>query len=98
VQTLEETVARSTYALPAAGLRIEFSVGGEARTPVALASMTAKYVRELAMRAFNAHWGRLAPGVAPTAGYPVDAGRWRREAETAVERAGVSWDEVWRRA
>jgi len=98
VQAVEETAERSAYAIPARGLRIEFSVGGEARTPVALASMTAKYVRELAMLAFNEHWGRLAPGVATTAGYPVDAGRWRREAGSAVERAGVPWDMVWRRA
>jgi hypothetical protein len=98
VHALEETAERSAYAVPATGLRIEFSVGGEARTPVALASMTAKYVRELAMQAFNAHWGRLAPDVVPTAGYPVDAGRWRREAGSAVERAGVAWDDVWRRA
>jgi hypothetical protein len=60
--------------------------------------MTAKYVRELAMRAFNAHWGALAPTVAPTAGYPVDAARWRREAAAAVAAAGIPWDAVWRRA
>lgn len=98
VHSVEETAARSAYAIPASNLTIEFSVGGEARTPVALASMTAKYVRELAMLAFNEHWGRLLPGLAPTAGYPVDAGRWRREAEAAVKRAGVAWDEIWRRA
>ncbi len=98
VQAREETNVRSVYAIPAANLRIEFSVGGEARTPVALASMTAKYVRELAMRAFNGHWGRLVPGLEPTAGYPVDAVRWRRAAAAAVEQAGTDWDAVWRRA
>ena len=98
VQTVEETAERSVYAIPARHLRIEFNVGGEARTPVALASMTAKYVRELAMLAFNEHWSRLAPGLAATAGYPVDATRWRRDAGSAVERAGVAWDEIWRRA
>ncbi|MFM9058103.1 MAG: hypothetical protein ACKOSQ_03060 [Planctomycetaceae bacterium] len=98
VQAAEETAARSSYEVPAASLRVEFSVGGEARAPVALASMTAKYVRELAMRAFNTHWGARCPGLEPTAGYPVDAARWRREAGAAVERAGVAWDEIWRRA
>lgn len=98
VQPLEETAGRSAYALPAVNLRIEFSVGGESRTPVAVASMTAKYVRELVMRAFNDHWGRLVPGLEPTAGYPVDAARWRRDAAAAVERAGIGWDAVWRRA
>ena len=98
VQAREETSARSAYAVPAEHLQIEFSVGGESRTPVALASMTAKYVRELAMRAFNDHWVRLMPGLEPTAGYPVDAARWRREAAVAVEQAGIGWDAVWRRA
>jgi ribonuclease HII len=98
VQAREETAVRSAYVIPAANLRIEFSVGGEARTPVALASMTAKYVRELAMRAFNDHWGRRVPGLEPTAGYPVDAARWRRAAAAAVEQAGIGWAAVWRQA
>jgi hypothetical protein len=98
VRVVEETAATSAYEIPAGDCRVEFTVGGEARTPVALASMTAKYVRELAMRAFNAHWSAVAPGIAPTAGYPVDAARWRREAAAAVARAGIPWDHLWRRA
>lgn len=97
VQTLGESAERSCYALPAGG-RIEFCVGGEARTPVAVASMTAKYVRELAMLAFNEHWTERLPGLAATAGYPGDANRWRGEAAAAVEASGVAWDAVWRRA
>jgi hypothetical protein len=92
-----EAADRSCYELPGADCRVEFHVGGEARPPVALASMTAKYVRELAMLAFNELWSRRVPGLAPTAGYPVDAARWRREAAAAVERAGLHWDELWRR-
>lgn len=53
--------------------------------PVALASMTAKYCRELAMARFNAHWGSVAAGrgveLKPTAGYSTDARRWLRDAE-----------------
>jgi hypothetical protein len=98
VQTIEETATRSVYDVPAAACRVEFTVGGEARTPVAVASMTAKYVRELSMRAFNAHWSGLDPTVAPTAGYPVDAARWRGQAAAAVTAAGIPWDAVWRRA
>jgi ribonuclease HII len=93
-----EVAARSCYELPAARCRVEFHVGGEARPPVALASMTAKYLRELAMIAFNEEWSRRVPGLAPTAGYPVDAARWRREAAAAVDRAGLRWDDLWRRA
>ena len=98
VQPIEETPARSAYDLPAAGCRIEFCVGGEDRGPVALASMTAKYVRELAMEAFNAHWSSRSPGLAATAGYPVDAARWRRDAEAAIRAACIADNDLWRRA
>ncbi len=97
VRPLEETPSRSSYVVPPAG-RIEFCVGGEARMPVAVASMTAKYVRELSMLAFNAYWGGRVPGLVPTAGYPVDATRWKQDAAAAVEAAGISWDAIWRRA
>ncbi|MSR26998.1 MAG: hypothetical protein EXS06_08275 [Planctomycetaceae bacterium] len=98
VRTIVETPTSSTYAIDAASLRIEFTVGGEARVPVALASMTAKYVRELAMAAFNVHWGTLAPGLRPTAGYPLDARRWRGDAAAALDRCGIPPDAFWRRA
>lgn len=98
VQVVEELPERSAYVVPDSDCRIEFSVGGESRLPVAVASMTAKYVRELAMAAFNAHWETRQPGLRPTAGYPVDAARWRREAAAAVARAGIAWDDLWRRA
>ena len=98
VRPIEETPARSAYDLPASRCRIEFCVGGEDRGPVALASMTAKYVRELAMEAFNTFWGDRSPGLAPTAGYPLDAARWRRDAAAAIRAAGIADDELWRRA
>ncbi len=44
--------------------------------PVALASMAAKLVRELAMMRFNAYWGERIPELKPTAGYVQDARRW----------------------
>lgn len=97
VQVVAETPEWSAYRLPELDCRIEFSVRGEARLPVALASMTAKYVRELSMAAFNAWWGGRCPGLEPTAGYPVDAVRWRRDADAAVQAAGLAWDNLWRR-
>jgi hypothetical protein len=98
VRVVEETASRSAYELPATACRVEFDVGGESRAPVAVASVTAKYVRELSMRAFNTHWSALDSSLAPTAGYPVDAARWRREATPSVTAAGIPWDAVWRRA
>lgn len=107
VQTLAETPARSAYRVPAqakadlnqaqaANLDIEFNVGGESQVPVAVASMTAKYVRELAMHAFNAFWSSRSPGLNPTAGYPVDALRWRCDARDAIAQAGVRDKDLWR--
>jgi hypothetical protein len=97
VRTLAETPALSAYEIPSAGVRIEFAVGGEARVPVALASMTAKYLRELSMAAFNAHWTALEPGLRSTAGYPLDARRWREDAAAALDRAGIPPAALWRR-
>ncbi|MFG0251605.1 MAG: hypothetical protein ACF8NJ_01875, partial [Phycisphaerales bacterium JB038] len=62
-------------------LTLSFSTQAEDRhLPVALASMAAKYVRELAMARFNRYFQAQLPGLKPTAGYVQDARRWLREA------------------
>src|SRR5262249_57488069 len=43
---------------------------------VALASMAAKYLREVCMMQFNRYWLAKVAGLKPTAGYPADAGRF----------------------
>lgn len=98
VEVLEEGRARSRYRWGRAESRVEihFQAGGEAFLPSALASMTAKYVRELAMRAFNAYWQARVAGLRPTAGYPVDAARFDREIDAARAALGISRDAVWR--
>ena len=58
--------------------------------------MVSKYLRELAMLAFNAFWMAQVPGLKPTAGYPVDAKRFRREIEQAQSKLGVPDDQLWR--
>jgi hypothetical protein len=60
--------------------------------------MTAKYVRELAMHAFNAFWSTRLPALRPTAGYPLDARRWRRDAAAAIQSLGIDDEQLWRRA
>jgi len=52
--------------------------------PVALASMAAKLVRELAMARFNRFWGARLPELKPTAGYVTDARRWLTDASDVV--------------
>lgn len=75
---------------------IEFRMGGEAALPVALASMTAKYLRELAMEAFNAFWQAQVPGVAPTAGYPTDAKRFRQAIAARQRELQIDDADLWR--
>ncbi len=55
--------------------------------PVALASMAAKLVRELAMLRFNRYWSQRCPGVRPTAGYWKDATRWLEEIAPTVSES-----------
>lgn len=51
----------------------------ESHLPVALASMTAKLVRELAMARLNRYWCARRPELKPTAGYRQDGARWLRD-------------------
>jgi hypothetical protein len=64
---------------------------------VALASMLCKYLRELCMRQFNRFWAAHVPGIRPTAGYPLDAKRFFDEIKPAMEKLGLTDDQVWRK-
>lgn len=64
---------------------------------VALASMLCKYLREVCMRQFNRFWAAHVPGLAPTAGYPVDAKRFYAAIRPAMARLGLLPDHVWRK-
>lgn len=87
-----EIPARSVYRLRGPDgrrLRVTFAEKADALSfPVALASCCAKYARELCMDAFNAHFTRLQPALAPTAGYTTDARRWLADAGPALALAG----------
>jgi ribonuclease HII len=52
--------------------------------PVALASLAAKLVRELAMARFNRYWASQIPELKPTAGYVQDARRWLEDTRTQI--------------
>jgi ribonuclease HII len=74
-------------------LRIRFVEKGDRHWfAVALASCLAKYARELVMDAFNAHFARLDPSLAPTAGYVQDGRRWLAESVCARASAGLAED------
>ena len=63
---------------------------------VALASLVSKSLRERWMDAFNAHWSALLPGLKPTAGYPLDAARFRRAIEGHCQERGLEPSMWWR--
>ena len=63
---------------------------------VSLASIVSKAVREHWMDAFNAHWLARCPGLRPTAGYPVDAARFRLAIEPRCLARGLSTRDWWR--
>ncbi|MHC4789032.1 MAG: hypothetical protein ACYS8K_07490 [Planctomycetota bacterium] len=92
---LEEQSQRSTYRIGERGgkertLVVTFQEGGDGRgLPTALASMIAKYVRELYMRAFNLYWQRRLQGLRPTAGYSRDARRFLQEITPVLHAEGV---------
>ena len=77
------------------GVRV-FRTKGEAFLPTALASMTAKYLRELSMRAFNEYWCARVPNLRPTAGYPGDASRFRGEVAALQRELGIADRVMWR--
>jgi ribonuclease HII len=69
---------------------IEFAVGADERhLPVALASMLAKYLREVLMERFNAYWRERLPKLRPTAGYYTDARRFLADIDPVIIPAGV---------
>ncbi|MBI1381596.1 MAG: hypothetical protein GC161_10980 [Planctomycetaceae bacterium] len=94
VRLVTERSDLSEYELVGRGgdrrLVVRFQERGEtASFSTALASCLAKYARELAMDAFNAHFAAHQPGLAPTAGYTQDGRRWLDEAADALTRAGL---------
>ncbi|QKK08316.1 MAG: hypothetical protein HND58_09065 [Planctomycetota bacterium] len=94
VETLEETERCSRYVISGGaspeeqGVHVQFRPEAEeAHLPVALASMTAKMVRELSMARFNRYWCARMPELKPTAGYVQDARRWLEDLD------GVMYDD-----
>ncbi len=59
---------------------VEFLVKGDSRSfEIALASLFAKYSRELCMASFNLYWQKKYPDLRATAGYPQDGQRFLKE-------------------
>lgn len=94
LECVEEGAEQSIYRLGNGELR--FQPRAECHGPVALASMTAKYVREVAMHQFNRFWKLHIPDLKPTQGYPLDARRFRDEIADTQKSLRISDDVLWR--
>jgi ribonuclease HII len=102
VRVCHESPSESVYAWTnstgsaAEAVEIRFRVSGEEYLPVAVASMASKYLRETAMLAFNRFWCAQVPELRPTAGYPLDARRFKTQIEPAQRAMGLDDRMVWR--
>ena len=98
LEVCQEGRAQSVYRWGASPCRTEirFTAKGDTFVPAALASMTAKYLRELAMQAFNTYWCERLPGLKPTAGYPADARRFKGEIAQLQAAEAIPDGSLWR--
>jgi ribonuclease HII len=96
-----ESAVSSSYrlTLPDRSVRIRFvpKADGEDR-PAALASMAAKYLRELFMEALNAYFCARVEDLRPTAGYYGDGKRFLAEIQPVLDEIGCDRDEFVRRS
>ena len=101
IRILGESHSISRYRLEDArgAFVIGFETGSEDRhLPVALASMTAKYLRELAMIRLNRFFREHVPQVRPTAGYVQDGRRFLEEIGSVIQTEGLDSQELVRQA
>lgn len=96
ISALFESPKLSTYELSIPSVEgqprlfIAFAEKGESRTlPVALASMGAKYVREVMMQQFNQWWAQHDGALKPTAGYYTDGKRWLQDTRNLRDAIGI---------
>lgn len=92
LRLLDESDNISRYHIRGRGraMTVSFEIESERHhLPVALASMTAKYLREMLMTRFNRFWQTNIPAIKPTAGYVQDGRRFLAEIETHIDRLGI---------
>lgn len=92
IRIVAETDRLSRYHLADARGEVTLTFTAEAdaaHLPTALASMTAKYTRELFMARLNRYFAAYAPEVKPTAGYTQDARRYLKELAGTIRELGI---------
>jgi ribonuclease HII len=77
-------------------IELGFVMGGDRLDPrISWASILAKYLRELVLRAFNRYFAARLPQLRATAGYPQDAKRFIAEVEAGLGRELGFGREAW---
>ncbi len=92
VRLLDESADVSRYRIEDGRrqMTVSFEADSESRhVPTAVASMTAKYLRELLMQRLNRFFRAERPALRPTAGYAADGKRFLREVTPVLERLGL---------
>ncbi len=92
VTVLEENQSSSGYRLTqgSRSMTVRFEVEADGvHLPTAVASMIAKYARELLMHRFNQWFAMRVPGVKPTAGYASDAKRFLQDVQPHLAAIGL---------
>jgi ribonuclease HII len=95
VRVVDETSRCSIYDVQTRHhqLRMHFTVKGDSFVPVAMSSLHAKCLREIAMTFLNQFFADRWIGpepFQPTAGYPVDADRFLEAAATTLTKHSIS--------
>ncbi len=98
IEVVSEGRLTSVYRFGPAQRRVEitFQAKGESHLPTALASMASKFLRELAMIAFNDFWRGHVADLQPTAGYAGDAPRFKAAIAAAQQALGIEDRILWR--
>jgi len=92
IQVLIEDPSMSRYRIDMDGKLVTLTFASktdEEHMPAALASMIAKYTRELMMVRFNTYFSRQIPEIKPTAGYVQDGRRFLKEIEPILANKGI---------
>jgi ribonuclease HII len=95
-QPTSMTNERCSYQNLEHAIDLHFSIKGDRFPPTGLASMIAKYLRERVMQQLNAFWAAEVPNIAPTAGYPQDAKRFRNQIQARANSLGLTEELWWR--
>ncbi|MFP6614317.1 MAG: hypothetical protein VB835_18550 [Pirellulales bacterium] len=98
IEIYGESRPQSVYRWGPSAQRVEirFQSRGESFLPAALASMTSKYLRELAMMALNDFWRLQISDLRATAGYPADAKRFKSEIKDVQAALQIDDELLWR--